>query len=438
MDRTTSHTNVASPLNKITYVLHHFPGITDTFIKREIRSLQKFGLKVDVISVWRPHELQTGFDVVSRWATETTPDIMSDWSKETNFILPTPIPRILLVLFTSAVRHPIKFFVTLHLACSTARPGVRGFLYQLIYFVQAVLVADVLRQKSTDHVHNHIGDVGGTVTMLAANLAGIGYSITFHGWPVFFDAKYSRIKEKVLRAQFTRSISYFCRSQLMMFSECEDPTSFKVVRCGLDIGRYSYRAPSEQVKRLFCSGRLAPEKGHIFLLKALRLLLDKGHELDLRLAGNGPSKERLEGLVGQLDLDRNVHFLGFLNEDQIMSELQISDLFVLPSFVEGVPVSVMEAMAVGVPVIATNVGGTSELVGSETGILVRPADPKALAEAIGRMIDDYEFRKRVSALGRQKVEAEFDVDKECKKLCTYLLESCGRASLRKSDQLVKQ
>jgi glycosyltransferase involved in cell wall biosynthesis len=423
---------------KITYVLHHFPGITDTFIRREIRSLQKLGIKVDVISVWRPRALQTGFDVVSRWATETTHDILSDWTKETHFILPTSIAQILLVLFTSAVRHPIRFSVTLYLAFSTARPGIRGLLYQLIYFVQAVLVARVLRQKSTDHVHNHIGDVGGTVTMLAANLAGIGYSITFHGWPVFFDAKYSRIKEKVLRAQFTRSISYFCRSQLMMFSESEDPTSFKVVRCGLDIGQYSYRGPSEQVKRLFCSGRLAPEKGHVFLLKALRLLLDQGHELELRFAGNGPSKERLEGLVHQLGLDRQVQFLGFLNEDQIMSELRNSDLFVLPSFVEGVPVSVMEAMAVGVPVIATNVGGTSELVDSETGILVRPADPESLAEAIVRMINDSEFRKRVSVLGRQKVETEFDVDKECKKLGTYLLESCSRAVLRKSDHLVEQ
>jgi colanic acid/amylovoran biosynthesis glycosyltransferase len=412
-------------MKNIAYVLHHFPGITDTFIKREIRSLQKQGIKVDVISVWKPNELRNRLDTVSQWATETTSEILSDWSKETQFVLPAPIFTIFLAILRSVVRSPFRFFVTLHLAFLTARPGVRGLAYQAIYFIEAVLVADVLRAKSSNHVHNHIGDVGGTVTMLAARLAGIGYSITFHGWPVFFDSKYSRIKEKVHGAKFIRSISYFCRSQLMMFSECEDPSLFKIVHCGLNIERYRYRPPSEQIKRLFCSGRLAPEKGHLFLIKAFKMLLDKGYELELRLAGNGPSKEHLETLVGELGLHDRVLFLGFMGEDEIVDELQRSDLFVLPSFVEGVPVSAMEAMAIGVPVIATHVGGTSELVETgETGLLVRPSDPEALANAV-IMMHDYNFRKRVAELGRRKVELEFDVDRETERLRTYLLESCG-------------
>jgi colanic acid/amylovoran biosynthesis glycosyltransferase len=243
---------------------------------------------------------------------------------------------------------------------------------------------------------------------------------------VFYDAKYWRVKEKVLGAQFTRSISYFCRSQLMMFSECEDPTSFKVVHCGLKIDRYDYRPPREQLKRLFCSGRLAPEKSHFVLIRALKMLSDRGYDLELRLAGNGPSKAQLEALTKQLDLEHQIHFLGFLSENEIIDELQRSDVFVLPSFVEGVPVSVMEAMAIGVPVIATNIAGTSELIkNGETGLLIRPSDPEALADAVVRMIDDYDFRKRSAELGRKKVEAEFDVDKETAKLRRYLLESCG-------------
>jgi glycosyltransferase involved in cell wall biosynthesis len=156
------------------------------------------------------------------------------------------------------------------------------------------------------------------------------------------------------------------------------------------------------------------------------MLKDKGYELELRLAGNGPSKAQLEALVRQLNLESEVCFLGFLSENEIIDELQRSDLFLLPSFVEGLPVSVMEAMAIGVPVIATNIAGTSELVqNGETGLLIRPSDPEALADAVVRMIDDFDFRKQASKFGRRKVEIEFDVDKETAKLQRYLLESCG-------------
>ena len=410
-------------MERIAYLLQYFPGSTDTFIKREIRSLQKLGTTVDIISVWKPKGFRQISRVTSQWSTETTSEIFSHWAKETHFVLPTSIISIIGTLSVSFLRSPLRFLNALGLAYSTARPGFRGFAYQSIYFVQAVLVAEVLRQKLIRHVHNHIGDHGGTVTMLAAKLAGIGYSITFHGWPVFFDAKYSRIKEKVMGAQFTRAISYFCRSQLMMFSECDDEGPFKVVHCGLKFERYIYRPPREKVERLFCVGRLSPEKGHFVLLKALKLLAEKGYKLELGLAGNGPSKGRLEALAKELDLADQIDFLGFMNEEGIIQELQRSDLFVLPSFVEGVPVSAMEAMAIGVPVIATNVAGTSELVeNGKTGLLVRPSDTEALAEAVIRMMNDYEFRKRAAELGRLKVEDEFDTDKEAVKLQQYFLE----------------
>ena len=176
-------------MKKIAYLLHRFPEITDTFIKREIRSLQRSGTDVQVIAVWKPG------------LSETTPEIMQQWAPETHFILPRSLPSMVGILLTSLARSPILIARTLRLALSTSRPGLRGFVYQLIYFIEAVLAADIIRRKAIDHVHNHIGDQSGTVTMLAASLAGIGYSITFHGWPVFFDAKYYRVKEKVLGAQ---------------------------------------------------------------------------------------------------------------------------------------------------------------------------------------------------------------------------------------------
>jgi colanic acid/amylovoran biosynthesis glycosyltransferase len=410
-------------MQKIAYLLHHFPGITDTFIRREIRSLQEAGTEVEVVSVWQPRD------------RETTPEILSEWLPNTHFVLPRPAFSVLTAVISSAIRYPGRFLATASLAYSTSRPGIRGLVYQSFYFVQALLAAEILRRRAVSHVHNHIGDQSGTVTMLAARLAGIDYSITFHGWPVFFDAKYSRIKEKVLGARFTRSISYFCRSQLMMFSECEDPVPFKVVHCGLIIEKYKYTCPRERIYRVFCAARLSPEKGHCFSIQALKLLKSMGLRLELRLAGDGPSRALLEKLSMELGISDQVQFLGNLTEDQIANELEAADLFLLSSFVEGIPVSAMEAMAVGVPVIATNVAGTSELIeDGRSGLLVRPADPQALADAVVRMINDYPFRLRASKLGRQKVEDEFDVGKETAKLNDYLLESC-RGENKPPDQL---
>ena len=401
-------------MKRIAYLLHLFPRITDTFIKREIRSLQKRGTDVRVISIWRPKE------------TEITPAILAEWSPDTQFALPRSLFSIVWIVLTVAIRSPIRFLAAARLAVSTSRPGVHGLLYQTFYFVEAVLAADLLYQNAITHVHNHIGDHSGTVTMLAAKLVGIGYSITFHGWPVFFDAKYSRIKEKVEGAQFTRSISYFCRSQLMMFSESDDPTDFKIVHCGLEIDKYKYRPPRKEIKNILCVARLSPEKGLTFLVQALKLLRDKGHEIELRLAGDGPAKEHLKGLAAETGLADKVHFLGFLSEDEIIGELQYTDLFVLPSFVEGLPVCVMEAMAVGVPVIATNIAGTSELVeDGKTGILVRPSDSEAIADAVIRMMQDHPFRLQAAELARQKVLSEFDIHGETARLNEYLLQSCG-------------
>ena len=365
-----------------------------------------------VISIWKPKKF------------ESTPNILAEWSQDTEFALPRSAFSIAWGALTFAIRSPVRFLATARLALLTSRPGVGGLLYQSFYFVEAIIAADLMCRNAIVHVHNHIGDHSGMVTMLAAKLAGISYSITFHGWPVFYDVEYSRINRKVRDARFTRSISYFCRSQLMMFSECDDPTSFKIIHCGLDINKYGFRLPRREVKYLLCVARLSLEKGLIFLVYAFALLRHKGYELELRIAGDGPMKEHLKQLVDELGLTEQVHFMGYLDEDQVIRALQSSDLFVLPSLIEGLPVSAVEAMAVGLPVIATNIAGTSELIeDGQTGILVRPSDPERLADAVVRMMQDYPFRLHAAELGRKKVVDEFDIDKETARLNACLIQS---------------
>jgi glycosyltransferase involved in cell wall biosynthesis len=401
---------------KIAYLLHRFPRVTDTFISREIRSLQKAGTEIKVISVWKPREAETATELLQAWRGDVT------------FLLPRSIPSILWACLAAAFGSPLRFASALRLALATARPGLRGLLYQAFYLGEAMLAARELRKLDVNHIHNHFGDHSGIITMLASVLVGIDYSISFHGPHIFFDGPYAAIRQKVERARFVRCISYFCRSQLMVFSQSADLAPFKIVHCGLDLDRCEFRPPRESVRRLFCAARLAPEKGFEFLLQALALLVARNYDLDLHIAGDGPSKACLQDLARKLGVESRVSFLGNLSEQEVARELSSSDLFILPSLAEGLPVSAMEAMAVGVPVIATNIAGTSELIESgKSGLLIPPTDPEAIAEAIVVMASDYEFRCRAAAAAREKVIEEFDVVKESSKLnaCFPQLDRCA-------------
>jgi colanic acid/amylovoran biosynthesis glycosyltransferase len=194
------------------------------------------------------------------------------------------------------------------------------------------------------------------------------------------------------------------------------------LHCGLELSRYKFQLPREKVERIFCAARLAPEKGFEFLIQAVRILKDKQYDLQVRIVGDGPSRGALERMTHDLGISDRVYFLGHLDEATKMQELCSSDLCVLPSLAEGLPSSATEAMAVGVPVIATNIAAISELVEhGKTGLLVRPSDPEALTDAIITMIQNYKSRTRAAMLGRNRVIEEFDVDKETARLRDYLL-----------------
>lgn len=399
----------ASVTISVGYILHRFPMQTDTFIRREVTALRREGVTVEVVSVWHPRPEQT------------TPDLLWEWESSTHFMLPASFLGILLVATKQLFRSPRRFLSTFCLAMKLRRPGLKGLVYQLAYFIEALLAADTAISRGYNHLHNHIGDQSGTVTMLAARYANIPFSITYHGWPVFYDAFGSRIREKVRACSFVRCISYFCRSQLLIFSQVPDTSNLEVIHCGINVKNYHYRAPRDKAEVIFCAARLSTEKGLWLLIEAFATLRKAGHDLRLRLAGNGPELAMLTEQSKQLGVSDDVFFLGNLDEAGIQLELQNADLFVLPSMVEGIPVSVMEAMAVGVPVVATNVGGTGELVYNEiTGLLVRASDSEALVSSILRLVGDPSLRRKLSRAARELVEEEFDLHTEAKKLARLL------------------
>ena len=389
---------------RIGYFTNTYPRATDTFIQREVMGLRTRGIDVRTFSVRR-----TAGD------HDVSPDII-DEKRNTSYLLPVNPLVLLASVAITFLRAPRAFIATASLAWKTARPGFRGRLWQLFYFLEAVLLTRELQRQGISHLHNHFGDASGTVAMLASGLSGVGYSITFHGPHIFFDPMHWALREKVRRARFIVCISNYCMSQMMLFSERSDWSRLKIVHCGVDVSQFS-TATERPSGRLLYIGRLAAEKGLPVLFESLKLLRDAGYTFELTLVGDGPDRKALENLAQLMDLADRLHFVGYIGQDAVRERLQNSHVFILPSFAEGVPVSLMEAMACGVPVIGTYVGGVVELVEpGVTGQLVPPSDSVALRDAIARYLDQPNLCMQVSRQGRMKIEKDFNLELELDKL----------------------
>ena len=244
--------------------------------------------------------------------------------------------------------------------------------------------------------------------MLTATLSGIPYSFTIHGPDIFYQPMRWRIDEKIARAAFVACISDFCRSQAMLFSERQHWDKLHVVHCGIDPARYDTPSTAPGDHLLFV-GRLAAVKGVPVLFDALAIARQTRPNLHLTLIGDGPERKMLEAEATTLGLTDAVTFAGYRTSDEVALALRDTDALVLPSFAEGLPVVLMEAMAARVPVIATRIAGIPELVDhGVNGALVPPGDSTALATAILDVLSDATRRRAMGDAGRDRVVQDFN------------------------------
>jgi len=399
---------------RIAYFTNLYPRATDTFIQQEVAALRRRGFDIRTFSVRRPG---AEHDVAAEVVAE---------KRQTHYLLPVRVLPLIARNLALLARAPRRFLGAFALAMRTRRPGLHGFALQLAYFQEAILLAREARRQRITHLHNHLGDNSGTVTLLASKLAGIAYSMTIHGPHIFFDPTHWALRDKLRHARFIVCISHYCRSQMMLFSDPADWERLQVVHCGVDTERFGYHEVRAQVCKLLYTGRLATEKGLGVLFESLRNLQARGYDLQLTLLGDGSDRRRLEELAQRLGISARVVFAGYASPERLRECLQGSDLFILPSFAEGVPVSLMEAMACGVPVLSTYVGGVAELVTpGQTGLLVPPADSAALADAIARYCDDPELRQRVARRARETVVTDFNAATEVSRLAELFLSHAG-------------
>ncbi|QHQ34075.1 glycosyltransferase family 4 protein [Algicella marina] len=381
----------------IAYLTGEYPRATDTFIQREVAGLRAQGVEVFTCSIRR-----TGVEHL------VGPEQKAEAASTFYVLAAAKRPLRLLKAHLAAMRRaPARYFAGLRLALKTRPAGLKGFFYQLFYFAEAVLLGEYLHEKGVVHLHNHIAKASCTVAMLMQEVSGIGYSFTMHGPDIFYAPEHWRLDEKIARAKFVACISHFCRSQGMNFSGREHWHRMHIVHCGVIPERYALERRGRGPVRALFIGRLAAVKGVPVLLEALRDV----PELELVLIGDGPERRALEAEARELG--GRVKFLGYQSQDAVAEALAEADMLVLPSFAEGVPVVLMEAMAAGLPVVTSRVAGIPELVEDKvSGLLVPPGDTAALAEALTTLVEDAGLRREMGEAGRAKVEAEFNLAHE--------------------------
>ncbi len=402
------------------YFTMEYPRATDTFIRREVEGVRATGVEVSTFAVRRPGDDEIVSDEQRRVRDETT------------YVFPPSPAKLLGAQVRLLTSDPKRWFRAARLARSTARAGVKGHLYQLFYFLEAGVVADDLIERDIDHLHAHFGDVATSVAMLAGALAGRPYSFTLHGPGVFFDANVWELGTKVEQSAFVSCISWFARSQAQLLSSEEAASKLHIVHCGVDPSHYgspstgddSDRSSDDQPLRLAFVARLDHVKGLTILIDALAATRAAGHDVRLTVAGDGPKRSHFERHAKRAGVAEAVTFTGYLGQDGVAEVLAAADAFVLPSFAEGVPVSLMEACASGLPVVATQVGGVSELVvDGETGFIVPPGDVVALADRIVELSSDPSLRERLGTAGRQRVIDHFDSTVEARRLASLFIAS---------------
>lgn len=386
----------------IAYLTGEYPKVSHTFILREVESLRASGQRVITCSIRKPAANFRGQEEIKARA-------------ETFFVIAAAKnPLRMLKAHGRALRQsPGRWFSTFRLALKTRPPGLKALLWQLFYFAEAGVLADHLRQNGVRHLHNHFGNSSCSVAMLTSGLSGIPFSFTEHGPDIFFQADRWALDEKIARARFVVAISHFCRSQLMLFSKPAHWNKITIVHCGVEPAAYGQKPRGAFGKRVIFVGRLDPVKGATLLIEAMAKVLTTHPDARLTVVGDGSSRAMAEAKAADLGITSSVTFAGFQSQGAVAAMLEEADMLVLPSFAEGVPVVLMEAMASRIPVIASRVAGVQELVeDGVSGFAIPPGDVATLAERIGQLMANPAMAEEMGRAGRQMVEQEFDIARE--------------------------
>jgi colanic acid/amylovoran biosynthesis glycosyltransferase len=403
---------------RVAYLINLYPKVSHSFIRREIMALERAGAVVQRIAVqgWEDADLTDADDISER--------------AQTQYILKAGALSLLLPTLRAMFSSPVRFFSALGLALRMSRHADRPLPYHLIYLAEACQILPWLRAAGSTHLHAHFGTNPAEVAMLVNALGGPPYSFTVHGPEEFDKPQFIGMGEKIRRSAFVAAISSYGRSQLFRWVEHGHWPKVKVVHCGLERSFHDVVASDPPATpRLVCVGRLCEQKGQLLLIEAAHRVLQSGTKLELVLAGDGEMRAEVERLVAVYGMQQQVRITGWISSAQVRDEILGARAMVLPSFAEGLPVVIMEAMALRRPVITTFVAGIPELVRhGESGWLFPAGDVEELVQAIKSCLsatpDDL---SRMAGVGHARVLKRHDVDTEAAKLVALFAQPSARA-----------
>ena len=397
---------------RLCYLLSRYPGISHTFFLQEIRGLRELGFDIATASINAPDRSHRQLIPAEAEAAATT-----------LYLKPMPRVRAMLRLLRLVCASPASAFRALRAALRLKPSSLGQRLFSLFYVAEALLLCDWMRRRRITHLHVHFGGAVATVGLIAAAAARIPYSLTIHGPDEFFDELGTHLRQKLENAAFVIAISDYCRSQLMRIASPACWDRFETVRLGIRPDLLPHRAARDDRApiQLVMVGRLVPAKGPLLLLQAVEQVRNQRIAVALTVIGDGPERGDLEAFIRQHQLMDVVTLTGALNHDQTLERVAAADLFVLASFAEGIPVSLMEAMALGVPCISTYIAGIPELIDHDhDGILVPAGSVDALTNAILCLARDPALRQRFAEAARAHVLREYHLPENLKLLAETL------------------
>ena len=402
---------------KLAYFVNQYPKVSHSFIRREIQALERLGHRVERFAIRANQE-------------ELVDPLDQSELKNTRYILSEPPLKIFSIVLKTLVSSPIPFFKSLKTAITLGIRSERGLILHLIYLAEACVLVQWEKSAGIEHIHAHFGTNSTTVVMLAYLLGGVGYSFTVHGPEEFDKPEFIHIPEKISHCRFVVAISSYGRSQLFRWIPVAEWQKVNLVRCGLDaafLKDLPVKIPDTS-RQLVCIGRLCEQKGQLLLLDAVKQLRDEGIHCKLILAGDGPMRTDIERRIAEYVLGDRVEITGWISSDQVKRLLLESRGMVLPSFAEGLPVVIMEALALRRPVISTYVAGIPELVQQgKNGWLVSPGDVDRLKTAMQDLLNTNNAELELMGnAGFKAVSEQHDAEREAGKLASFFSGVIGK------------
>jgi glycosyltransferase involved in cell wall biosynthesis len=390
---------------KIAYLVSRYPAVSHTFILQEVEALRAIGVEIGTFSIRKAQPNDILGPAAQREA------------RQTRHLVPASIPSYLRAAIWACCTRPILFLTTLWYAIGRYDISVRERLMWFFYFSEAIQLAHWLVRERFNHLHCHLGNNGSNTALLAARLARLPFSLTLHGMDMEQPERF-RLADKAAAADFIICISEYGRGYVMRKTAPEHWSRLHVIHCGLDFSAFPpLPPPYTGANRLLCVARLSPEKGHRVLLAALAMLHHENIEFNCSMVGDGPLRAALENEVRSLGLESKVTFHGALSPAEALALYPTHDITVLASFIEGIPMVLMESLAHARPVVATQVGGIVELVHPpDNGMLVPPGNPHELARALRHLLTHPDEARRMGRSGYDYVRAHFRTDIQAQRI----------------------